>query len=157
MPHARLLLNLPTRMKPPVLLRTALVICFSLACFEQRALATSEYNYKPGEYVTVVDGLSPNGEYAIAAHGNGEGGYGNFHIYLMNARSGKKIGPLEEIKLILDTGANAYYAKWSSDSRQVSITYRQERHMAVMVRYRIESGRAFRLSGPSAVSDLPPH
>ena len=122
--HARLMLTLPIRMKLPVLLRMALVICCSLACFRQHARATSEYNYKPGEYVTIVDGLSPNGEYALAAHGNGEGGYGNFHIYLMNARSGKKIGPFEEIKLILDTGADAYYAKCSSDSHRWSAACR---------------------------------
>jgi hypothetical protein len=95
--------------------------------------ATSNYNYIPGEYIVIVDGRSPDGRYAIASHGDGEDGYDNFHLYLMDAMTGKKIGPLEEIKDTLDTGADAFYAKWSADSGQVSITYRVDRHVAVMV------------------------
>ena len=33
----------------------------------------------------------------ITAHGEGNNGYTNFHIYLMNAPTGAVIGPLEEI------------------------------------------------------------
>ncbi len=132
-------------------------IGLSIMCLTQPAMATAEYHYKPNEYVTIVDGQSPNGQYAIASHGEGESGFTNFHVYLMDAQAGKKIGPLEEIKIVLDTAATAYYAKWSADSKQVSITYREERHVAVMVRYRIEGGRAFRMSGPVKVNGLPPH
>ena len=65
--------------------------------FAASAFATSNYEYKPGEYVTITDGLSPDGRYAIATHGDGDLGYDNWHVYLMNAQTGKKIGPLEEI------------------------------------------------------------
>lgn len=133
------------------------VIGLGLACLTQPATATAEYQYKPKEYVTIVDGRSPNGQYAIATHGEGESGFNNFHVYLMDGRTGRKIGPLEEIKIVLDTAATAYYAKWSSDSRLVSITYREERHVAVTVRYRIEGGRAFHISGPAKAEGLPPH
>ena len=120
------------------------------------ARATSNYAYQPGEYVVIVDGRSPDGRYAIAAHGEGELGDDNFHLYLMDAQTDRKIGPLEEVNETLDTGADAFYAHWSADSRQVSITYRVERHVAVMIRYRIANGRAYRLSGPARVAGLPP-
>jgi hypothetical protein len=38
--------------------------------------------------------------------------------------AGRKIGPLEEIKDTLDTGADAFYAKWSAHSTEVAIRYR---------------------------------
>jgi len=73
---------------------------------------------------------------------------------LINARTGKKIGPLEEIEGTLDTGASAFYAKWSADSSLVSITYRVDRHVAMMIRYRIKNGRAYRITGPTKVDQL---
>jgi hypothetical protein len=137
-------------MKLRLLSPLAAIAC--LAFLSAPLRATSNYSYKPGEYVVIVDGRSPDSHYSIAAHGDGDDGYDHFHIYLMDARSGRKIGPLEEIKDTLDTGADAFHAKWSADSHQVSITYRVDRHAAVMVRYRIEKGRAFRISGPANVS-----
>ena len=61
------------------------------------ALATSNYEYRPDEYVTVADGISPDERYAITAHGGGKLGYDNFHLYFTDAMTGKNIGPLEEI------------------------------------------------------------
>jgi hypothetical protein len=82
------------------------------------------------------------------------GGLGdeNFHLYLMNAETGKKIGALEEVADTLDT--DAFYARWSADSREVSIRYRVDRHEAQMVRYRITDGQAKLLSGPTKVDQL---
>jgi hypothetical protein len=117
--------------------------------------ATVNYTYQPGEFVVIVDGRSPNGKYAIAAHGDGEDGYDNFHLYLMDAKTWTKIRPLEEINEILDTGASAFYAQWSADSRRVSVTYRVDRHVAVKIRYRIADRRAYRVSGPTQVVGLP--
>ena len=144
-------------MKAKILAQVATLILFSVTLLSSSAHATSNYTYKPGEYVIVVDGRSPNGEYSVAAHGEGDFGYDHFHIYLMHGTTGKPIGPLEEIKDTLDTGADAFYAHWSADSRQVSITYRVDRHVAVMVRYRIDNGRALLISGPTKVEGLPPH
>lgn len=118
------------------------------------ALATSNQAYGPKEYAVIDGGLSPNRKYSIAAHGEGELGYGNFHIYLMNAVTGKKIGPLEEIKDNLDTGADAFYAKWSPDSKEVAIRYRIDRREALEVRYRIDKGRAYLIKGPSKSDGL---
>src|SRR5436190_7878587 len=107
------------------------------------ALATSNYEYGPDEYVTVANGISPDGKYAITAHGGGELGYDNFHLYLTDAISGKNIGPLEEIVEPLDTGAGAFSAKWSCDSKQVTIIYRVDRHAPLKsVRYKVAGRRA---------------
>lgn len=118
------------------------------------ARATSNYEYKPDEYVVISDGRSPDGKYSVAAHGEGELGDENFHLYLMNAEAGKKIAALAEVTDTLDTGAEAFYAKWSDDSREVSIRYRVDRREARMVRYRIENGQAKLRSGPTKVGDL---
>jgi hypothetical protein len=133
----------------------ATLALFSVTLLLHPAHATSIYSYKPGEYTVIVDGRSPDGRYAIASHGDGEDGYDNFHLYLMDAIRGGKIGPLEEIRDTLDTGADASFAKWSADSSQVSITYRIDRHVAVMVRYRIANRRAYRINGPTKVDGLP--
>jgi hypothetical protein len=82
-------------------------------------------------------------------------GFDHFHLYLMDAKTGEKIGPLEEIKDPLDTRADPFYAKSSADSYEVSTTYRVDRHEAVMVRHRIDNRRAYRLGGPTKVEGLP--
>ena len=92
------------------------------------AVATSNYNYGRDEYVTIANGISPDGKYAITAHGEGDLGYDNFHIFLTDTETGKKIGPLEEIVKTLDTGAGAFCAQWSQDSQKVVIVYRIDRH-----------------------------
>ncbi len=97
----------------------------------------------------MTNGSSPDGRYSIATHGEGDLGYDNWHVYLMDAQTGKKIGPLEEITDPLDTAADAYVAKWSSDSGKVAITYRADRHVAVTIVYRIANRRAYLLSGPT--------
>jgi hypothetical protein len=118
------------------------------------ALATDNYEYGTDEYVTVAKGLSPNGNFAITAHGEGEYGYESFHIYLTDARTGKKIGPLEEIKKILDTGAGSYVAKWSADSSKVAIVWRWSRHDPLQsITYRIEGRRAIPLTKAPVDSD----
>jgi len=122
----------------------------ALALSATPCLATDNYQYGPNEYVTITDGLSPDGKYAITAHGEGEYGYGNFHLYLTNAETGRNFGPLEEIADTLDTGAPSFCALWSKNSQQVSIFYRISRHEPIQeVSYRIGRGRAFPLSGPA--------
>jgi hypothetical protein len=133
--------------------RVLLLITLSAAAVAS-VFATSNQEYGPNEYAVIDGGLSPDRKHSIAAHGGGELGYGNFHIYLMNAVTGKKIGPLEEIKETLDTGADAFYAKWSSDSKEVAIRYRIDRHEALEVRYRIDKGRAYLIKGPSKSDGL---
>lgn len=128
--------------------RLVLGICASLVT-SSAAIATSNYHYGSDEYVTIASGISPSGEYAITAHGEGEDGYEHFHIFLTDAVSGKKIGPLTEISEVLDTGADAFCAKWSEDSKTVTVVYRWiDRKTFKAVTYRISKGRAHRLKGP---------
>ena len=117
------------------------------------ALATSNYEYGPDEYVTVANGISPDQRYAITAHGGGKLGYDNFHLYFTDAMTGKNIRPLEEVVETLDTSANAFSAKWSSDSKQVIIIYRVDRHAPLRaVTYRVAGRRARCTKGPLDVT-----
>jgi hypothetical protein len=130
-----------------MLMRLILLTGLLLLLGGRLAHATSNHEYGADEYDTIVDGLSPDGKYAITTHGQGYLGYDNFRVYLTDAISGKKIGPLEEISEILDTGANAYCAQWSSDSTHVTIFYRISRHEPLKsMAYRIGKHRAFPLS-----------
>jgi hypothetical protein len=111
------------------------------------ALATSNYEYGPDEYVIVARGVSPDGKFAITAHGSGYLGYDNFHLYLTDAGTGKTIYPLKEIVDTRDTGAAAFAAKWSADAKEVTIIYRVGRPLKA-VTYRIDGRQAQRISGP---------
>jgi len=116
--------------------------------------ATWNYEYGPDEYVTIAKGISPDGKIAITAHGSGELGDEHFHLYLTDAGTGKKIGPLEEINEFLDTAANAFLAQWSSDGQQVTIVWRVDRHEPLKaISYRITGRRAQKIKGPFNVKD----
>ena len=128
--------------------RLVLAICIVFV-FTHTASATSNYDYGSDEYVTIAKGISPDSKYAITAHGEGEGGYDNFHIFLTDAVTGRKVGPLEEIAETLDTGAGAFCANWSADSQRVVIIYRVDRHEPLKaVSYNIAKKRAFLIKGP---------
>src|SRR3954465_7719343 len=90
--------------------------------------ATSNYEHGADEYVTVTNGISADGKIAITAHGGGELGDENFHLYLTDVGTGKRIGPLEEITESLAPDANKSAAQWSSDGQQVTIVWRVDRH-----------------------------
>jgi hypothetical protein len=108
------------------------------------ASATSNYNYKQCEYITITRGMSPDKKWAIKAHGEGEDGYDKFHLYLVDVGSDKVIGPLTEIFETLDTGAEAFVATWSEDSTRLMITYRVDRQAPLKaIVYKLAKGRAF--------------
>jgi len=129
--------------------RLALATWFCIVAIGPGAQATSNYAYAKGEYVTVTNGTAPNHQYAVVAHGSGELGDVDFHLYLVAEPGHRVIGPLEEVKDILDTGPTAYTAHWSADSGHVALLYRSDRHIAAMNLYRIERGRAYPISGPT--------
>jgi hypothetical protein len=107
------------------------------------AFATSNCEYGRDEYVTINGGISPDHRFAITSHGEGEMGYGNFHLYLFDALTEKKIGPLEEIVDTLDTGASAFAAKCTKDSSRVAVIYRVSRHVPQKVMaYHLKNRRA---------------
>jgi hypothetical protein len=136
-------------------LRVAAVIC--LAAFPQASNATAVHSYRPGEYDLIDHGLSPNKEYAIMAHGDSEGNPENLRLFLFDARNHRRIGPLEEVNDAgLDTGADAFRARWSADSRHVALSYRIERHINALVIYRIEGHRAHLVTGPKLVAVVAP-
>ena len=125
-------------MKNPFLILFLAALMVSTA-----ALATFNYEYGADEYVTISNGISPNGKVAITTHGKGDYGYEKFHVYLFDASTGKKIGPLEEIMETLDTAAGAFGAKWSKDSSEVTIVYRVDRHAPLKaITYHLAKGRA---------------
>src|SRR5205814_6691540 len=64
-----------------------------LLCAEP-IVATDNYSYKADEYATISGGRSPDGRWSIAAHGEGEAGYGNFDLYLMREPAHEKPAPL---------------------------------------------------------------
>jgi len=112
------------------------------------ARGTSNHEYYADEYDSVVNGISPDGKYAITSHGSSDNyGYTGFHIYLTNNITGKRIGPLEEVSDNLDTGSDAFAAKWSADSKFVCVVYRISRHEPLQaVSYRIGHDGAFPLT-----------
>ena len=133
-------------------MRLASLIAFSFVCLAGAvapAAATSNYRYGPDEYVAVEGGVSPDGRYSIAAHGNGEDGSEDFHLYLMAEPGHAKIADFEELMPWLDTAPNGFDATWSPDSKYVALGYRLDRHLyAINNIYRIEGGRASALFGP---------
>ena len=126
----------------------ALYAVTALCVLNAPAGATLNYEYRPGEYALIEGGMAPDQSYAIAAHGSGSLGDEDFHIYLMAEPEHRKIGVLEEIKDILDTGPGAYRAVWSPGSRFVAISYRSERHVVIFNLYRIGAKRAYPIAGP---------
>jgi hypothetical protein len=115
------------------------------------AQATSTYTYGENEYVVVDNGMAPDHQHAIAAHGSGDYGSDDFHLYLLAEPGGKVIGPLEEVEGF-DTGPGSYSAVWSPDSRYVGVLYRGDRHVVALNLYRIEHGRAYPITGALPLS-----
>jgi len=138
--------------------RVAAAAAMMLACIVP-VRAVSTHAYKPNEYAVIRDGTAPDRQHSVAAHGNGDDGSEDFHLYLMAEPGHKRIGPLEEVGPdILDTGPDAFQAVWSADSRHVALLYRVDRHVMAMRLYRIESRRAYPVVGDSlfhAATNLP--
>ena len=107
--------------------------------------ATAEYDYKPGEFLVIKGGKSPDKKFSIVS---GEDKKGAFGVYLMDAQTKEMLGKLEEVATSLDTAPEAYRAHWSPDSKHVGITSRADRHWAANVIYRIENRRAYFVEKP---------
>lgn len=112
------------------------------------------YTYKPGEYAAIENGRAPNGQYSIAAHGEGEDGLDHFFLYLMAEPGHKKIGPLEEVEGSVYSAPRTYTARWSPDSRHVAIEYTAMRHIQDLKLYRLQGRRATLVQGPLPVETV---
>ena len=113
--------------------------------FISKLHATATYDYKPGEFLVVEGGKSPDKKFSIVS---GEDKKEHFGVFLMDAQTKKIIGPLEEVATDLDSAPDAYRAHWSPDSKHVAISSRSDRHMLENVIYRIENRRAYLVETP---------
>ena len=130
-------------------MRAAIALALSLA-FVVQAGATAMYDYKPGEFLVIDGGTSPDKKFSVVS---GENNAGAFGVYLRDAQTKKLIGKLEEVATGLDSAPDAYHAHWAPDSKHVGITSRGDRHWAVNAIYRIENRRAYPVETP----ELPCH
>jgi hypothetical protein len=60
-----------------------LILAALLACATAPARATDEHTYAKGEYAIIRDGLAPDQHKSLASHADGDGGWKNFHVWLM--------------------------------------------------------------------------
>jgi hypothetical protein len=140
----------PTSMKRLLLLLLAAL--FALAIAPVRA--TDEHDYAKGEYAIIRDGLAPDKTKSLASHGDGPGGAGNFHVWLMAEPAHRRLMALADIEARLDTGPNAYHAFWSADSRHVAVGFRSDRHIVELNLYQIDGRRARPIAGRSLFKDV---
>ena len=115
--------------------------------------ATAMYDYKPGQFLVIDGGKSPDKQFAIVS---GEDKSGNFGVQLMDAKTKKLIGPLEEVATELDSAPDAYRAHWSPDSKHVGTSSREDRHVLRNVIYRIENRRACLVETPELLCHAVP-
>ena len=132
--------------------RTIAVGALSLA-FVAHAAATATYDYKPGQFLLIDGGTSPDKKFSIVS---GENKAGEFGIYLRDAQTKKLIGKLEEVATGLDSAPDAYHAHWAPDSKHVGITSRADRHWAINAIYRIENRRAYPVQTPELLCHAVP-
>ena len=127
-------------------------VALSLA-FVAHAGATAMYDYKPGQFLMIDGGTSPDKKFSIVA---GENKAGDFGIYLKDAQTKKLIGQLEEVATGLDSAPDAYHAHWAPDSKHVGITSRADRHWGVNAIYHIENRRAYVVETPQLMCHAVP-
>ena len=68
--------------------------------FVAHAGATATYDYKPGQFLVIEDGASPDKKFSIVT---GENKVGEFGAYLRDAHTKQLIGQLEEVATGLDS------------------------------------------------------
>ena len=133
-------------------MRAAVALALSLAVVAH-AGATAMYDYKPGEFLVIDGGTSPDKKFSIVT---GENKAGEFGVYLRDAHTKKLIGQLEEVATGLDSAPDAYHAHWAPDSKHVGITSRADRHWADNAIYRIENRRAYPVKTPELLCHAVP-
>jgi hypothetical protein len=133
-----------------------IILAAFLALGAGPARATDSHDYGKDEYAIIHEGMAPNKRLSLAAHGEGEGGSENFHIWLMAEPAHRRIAALEDISSDnnLDTGPNAYHAQWRADSRRVAVLFRSDRHAVQLNVYRVEANRVDLVRGPSLFREV---
>jgi hypothetical protein len=133
-------------------MRAAIALALSLA-FVAHADATATYDYKPGEFLVIGGGTSPDKKFSIVT---GENKAGEFGVYLRDTQTKKLIGQLEEDATGLDSAPDAYRAHWARDSKHVGVTSCADRHWAGNAIYRIENRRAYSMHSPELLCHAVP-
>ena len=72
----------------------AVVALFAAIFGNVRSYATAIWEYKPGQFINIDNGLAPDHRYAVAAS---EDTTGKFGLFLMDGMTKKEIGPLEGV------------------------------------------------------------
>jgi len=132
--------------------RTRAAVALSLA-FVAQATATASYDYKPGQFLVIDGGTSPDKKFSIVS---GENKAGEFGVYLRDAHTKKLIGQLEEVATDLDSAPDAYHAHWAPDSKHVGVSSRADRHLTRNIIYRIENRRAYVVETPQLMCHAVP-
>ena len=120
-----------------------------LLCAEP-VVATDNYSYKADEYATISGGRSPDGRWSVAAHGEGEAGYGNFDLYLMREPAHEELSPLRTSDC-LDTAPLSIIAIWAPDSKHVAVLNRSDRHVLDLRLFAVADGKVEPIKVPLLV------
>jgi hypothetical protein len=133
-------------------MKAAVAVALSLA-FVAHAGATAMYDYKPGQFLVIDGGTSPDKKFSIVT---GENKAGEFGVYLRDTQTKKLIGQLEEVATGLDSAPDAYHAHWAPDSKHVGVSSRADRHLTHNVIYRIENRHAYVVETPQLMCHAVP-
>ena len=128
-----------------------IVVLALLALAPLPARATDSHTYGKDEYATIRDGLAPDRQMSLAAHGDGDMAGENFHIWLMAEPAHRKLVALPGVgdDNILDTGPSSFRAQWSADSRRVAVSFRSDRRIVTLNLYTVENRKPVQLAGPT--------
>jgi hypothetical protein len=135
-------------------MKSTLVIALLFALVATAGAEAMSYHYKPGEFLIINGGKSPDKGFSIVS---GEDNAGKFGVYLMDAQTKKVLGALEEVGTDVDTAPDAYFAHWSPDSTHVGITSRSgDQPWTINTIYRIENQRAYVVETPKLLCHAVP-
>ncbi len=112
------------------------------------AAATSNHEYAAGEFAPIADAVSPDGRFAVVAHGEGDLGIDNFALHLARRPGDRPIAALPgSDETFLDTAPEAFRAIWAPDSRHVAVDFRADRHERTTALWSVADGRVARVTG----------
>lgn len=112
------------------------------------AAATSNHEYAADEFAPIADAVSPDGRFAVVAHGEGDLGIENFALHLARPPGNRPIARLPgSEETFLDTAPTAFQAIWASDSRHVAVSFRADRHERATALWSVADGRVARVAG----------
>lgn len=113
------------------------------------AAASSNHEYAADEFAPITDAVSPDGRFAVVAHGEGDLGIDKFALHLARRPGDRPIAVLPgSDETFLDTAPEAFRAIWAPDSRHVAVDFRADRHERATVLWSVAGGRAARVTGP---------